>query len=321
MADDGYDDAMPENYRQMREAGEDVSSLFGAAPEKTSTEPEEAEVTEPADEAPEASESAEEAQEATSDEEADAGDDATESEDEEAGEETPKPRSSAQKRIDQMRWQLGEAQRENEALRRQLQNGAPAAQPGQPQPQSQTGDAEPKLEDFGSEREYMAAWAKHAFRQEQQAHERQQAETRQQQQAQERIGRYRDGLADAVQKHPDYEEVVHSPAVRYSDTVAQAVFESDNAHDLAYHLASNPEELARINALPPPAAVFKLGQLSAKLSQPAPQPPKKQPKAPPPPKTVKPAGSAPVPTVEQLAESGDMLAYRRAREKQDAGRH
>lgn len=91
--------------------------------------------------------------------------------------------------------------------------------------------------------------------------------------------------------HPDFDEVVSDPSLPVSRVMAEQILESDLGPQIAYHLATNPEEAARISRLPEGAQIREIGKLEARLElqkpaageeadEQAPLPPK--PKAPPP---------------------------------------
>lgn len=79
--------------------------------------------------------------------------------------------------------------------------------------------------------------------------------------------------ADAARKvHPDFDEVMSSVKGTEADQVPQYVlnylFESENAGLVAYHLAKNKDEAARISKLKPILGIAELGKLEASLTKP-----------------------------------------------------
>jgi len=80
--------------------------------------------------------------------------------------------------------------------------------------------------------------------------------------------------ADAARKvHPDFDEVMSSVKGTEADQVPQYVlnylFESENAGLVAYHLAKNKDDAARISKLKPILGIAELGKLEASLTKPA----------------------------------------------------
>jgi len=96
-------------------------------------------------------------------------------------------------------------------------------------------------------------------------------------------------VSEAVEKYPDYQEKVQASADRgewpCSQVMALGIKASPVGPDVAYHLATNRDEAARINALSPLEQARELGRLEAgfmnKPKEVAPE--VKAPKAPPPP--------------------------------------
>lgn len=76
----------------------------------------------------------------------------------------------------------------------------------------------------------------------------------------------------ARSKHADFDAKVIDGAHNWPCTegMAEAIKTSDAGGELAYHLASNPEEARRISALPPIAQIRELGRIEATLVSVAP---------------------------------------------------
>lgn len=219
---------------------------------------------------------------------------ANDDEGEDEGDKPAKPKASVQKRIDQLTRTARAAERDRDYWREQARLAAQGRQQPQEEPKQQQtgGDAPPKLEDFNSDAEYFRALARYEVQQEQ-AKARQSEETARQQQESDTLrARFDEGRTSALEKYPDYDEVVHDPSLRVPGDIARLVFQTENPNDVAYHLAKNPKVLADVGSLPLPTAAMKLGQISARLGAPA-SAPKSATKAPKPPPTVKPRGSSP----------------------------
>ena len=71
--------------------------------------------------------------------------------------------------------------------------------------------------------------------------------------------------AEAKAKYDDYDEALTADTTRYHPAVLHAIQTSEHGAEVAYHLATHPEEAQRIAALPPAAAVRALGRLEATL--------------------------------------------------------
>jgi len=71
--------------------------------------------------------------------------------------------------------------------------------------------------------------------------------------------------AQAKTKFADYDEALAADTTRYHPAVLQAIQTSEQGAEVAYHLATHPEEATRIAALAPVAALRALGKLEARL--------------------------------------------------------
>jgi hypothetical protein len=101
----------------------------------------------------------------------------------------------------------------------------------------------------------------------QEAQEREPKE-RAQQSAQEFSRSLTEKLSDGAEKYPDFEEVVFSDDVPFTDPMVAAIHESASPRDLAYHLATHMDDLRRIAKLPATRQVIELGKIEDKLAAP-----------------------------------------------------
>ena len=75
---------------------------------------------------------------------------------------------------------------------------------------------------------------------------------------------------DFAEKAKDFYEVVSEvDDIQMSSAFREIILSSENGPELAYELAKNREEYARVNKLPPLAAAREMGKLEAKLSKPS----------------------------------------------------
>lgn len=80
---------------------------------------------------------------------------------------------------------------------------------------------------------------------------------------------FREREAEVAKAIPDYvQTMAQAGAMPASDAVTRLVIESDKGPLLKYHLAKNPGELQRLNAMDPLSAARAIGRLEAKLSLP-----------------------------------------------------
>lgn len=177
--------------------------------------------------------------------------------------EEPIPKG-VQKRIDRAVRRQYEAEARARVLEEQLQ-----ALSRQPQ-QATKVEGEPKLEQFDNIEDYVTAKAKWVAKQELDstltARERQTAEAQQRIQQQTAAETWAKRVAIATAELPDFEEVVASSDITFDDPVTlQAIQESDLGPQIAYYLASNPDEADAIARLKGAAAIRAIGRIEAKI--------------------------------------------------------
>ena len=116
------------------------------------------------------------------------------------------------------------------------------------------------------------------------------------------------------EKYPDMEERIEAISeISMSDSVLQAIAESDVGPDILNHFANNPKDCERIAALSPSSAIRELGKLEARLES-KPEPKKTPSKAPTP---INPGGggSPSDDTPKDTDSIEDWIRKERARER------
>jgi hypothetical protein len=181
--------------------------------------------------------------------------------------------------------------RENQALAARL--AALEARQGQTDPTptpapapTAAGDQPPQPEAFATHAAYVQAVAQWTVEQ----HQRTQAQQAEQTALTTAWDKQE---AEAKSKHDDYDEALAADTTRYHPAVLSAIQTSELGAEVAYHLATHPEDAARISALAPAAAVRALGKLEARLEAAA-TPPAAPVPAPTPTPTPKPRPLTPV---------------------------
>lgn len=76
---------------------------------------------------------------------------------------------------------------------------------------------------------------------------------------------YQERVSEFLKTAPDFDEII-GDADPISQTVIEAIAESEVGPQLAYKLAKSPTEIARLNALSPMRQLVELGKLEAELS-------------------------------------------------------
>lgn len=188
-------------------------------------------------------------------------------------EEAEKPRKpTAKDRIDELTRLRREAERDAEYWKgKALQAPEPRQEPS-PQPQA-IARPDPLKYDAGEfDSQYiedLADWKAN------EVVERKLAERDAQSSMRESESEWNRRVTKASETMPDFEEKVILGARRNewdcSPGMGEALRASESGPELAYHLASNPVEAARISRLSPALQLMELGKLEAKLAQPKPK--------------------------------------------------
>lgn len=192
--------------------------------------------------------------------------DAGAEQDPEAEGEQPKPRRSAQERINDLTRDMRAAERRAEAAERRAAEIEARVPKADPKPAADP-DPEPDPADypFGeTDPGYIKALGSHTARQE---FARLTREHEQRTQVRTVEQSWEQRQADFAKTKPDFFEVFDRDWV-CSRTMADAIKTSEEGAAVAYHLAQNPEEARRIAALNPLAQVRELGKLEARLAPP-----------------------------------------------------
>lgn len=186
----------------------------------------------------------------------------------------PEPvKDRVQERIDKLTREKYDALRERDALSYRLQ--ALEEKPAPPPPVAPV--AAPTLAQFEyDEAKFAAAMTAYA---ESIADRR--VTTRLTEWEQKQTFRQRE--AEFAEKTPDYAAKVYDPTLPFTNDMATVIAGSENGPQLAYYLAENRAEAARIAAMPAIQAARELGKIEARLTAP---PAPRVSKAPPPPPRI-----------------------------------
>lgn len=196
----------------------------------------------------------------------------------EKSEQQPK-KTGVQKRIDELTRKAHEAEREAAFWREQAAKS---------QAPSQDATTKPARDAFASDADYFEALADwkaeqkvSEFRKQQQAEALNKAE---QTQTATRFELYQERVSTALDAMPDYHEVVGGSDVPAEAHVLEAILDSEQGPQLAYHLAKHPDVAQRLNEMTPVQAAREIGRLEAQLAQPKTEtpPPRRTTNAPPP---------------------------------------
>jgi hypothetical protein len=184
---------------------------------------------------------------------------------------TPK---GVQKRLDEMRRQIGDQQRLNERLIGLLEKGG---MPTRQAEQQVAAKAEPVRGNYASHEEYLEARADYRAAQtvetilaKREATER---ASKAQREADQQQSTWKESVDKAKAKYDDFDEVALAdpkdggPAI--TEQMADAIRTSDIGPDIAYYLGKNRAESLRIAALSPAAQAREIGRIEVKVAGPA----------------------------------------------------
>ena len=172
--------------------------------------------------------------------------------------EKPKPKNKGfQKRINRLTREKRELESRLTALEQQRA----------PQPAAKEA---PKRDDFESYEDYLEAKAEHVaeskvaerLEKQQQESAAKEAQTTQT----ELLDSWEDKKDDARERYVDFDDVMEGSDTPITPHMSQALLESDIGADIAYHLANNDDDVARISRLSPPRQMIEIGKLEAKIS-------------------------------------------------------
>ena len=196
--------------------------------------------------------------------------------------EAPKQETSEERKFSQAELEAAVQRRLAKERRRFERELRSMVEQRQPQQQAAPADDEPKREAFQDYEQYLDARAEHRARKTANEHVQQFMHQRAQQTAaadlsmaaQDVIERGRHDFKDFdAQINAAFEAGIIEPG----GALHRALVQSDDGHKIAYHLATHPQDAARIVQMPAAKQLIELGRLSARLEKQAstaPSPPK-----------------------------------------------
>lgn len=176
-------------------------------------------------------------------------------------ESSPQPKG-VQKRLDEMRRQIGDVQRMNDRLLAIVEKSLKGDK-APPLPEVPAGP--PKRENFDTYEEYLDAKADWKVAETLNEVRRRALHEQAQQVAVQREREWEARQAKAASKYEDFLDVVNSEDLPITDVMADAIKETEAGPEIAYFLGKNPREAARIAALSPAAQVREIGKIEARL--------------------------------------------------------
>lgn len=171
-----------------------------------------------------------------------------------------------QRRIDRAVREKYQAQARANALQERLaQYEKVQVQPSGSEPAKSTADGEPLLKDYSDFDKYVkdsAKWVASQQTKDLLAQQAKQFEETNAKAAQQKSAEgWNKRVAAALKELPDYQEVVANTDAPMSNAMQAAIMESDKGPQLAYYLATHPDEAADINDMTPIGAVRALTRI------------------------------------------------------------
>lgn len=188
-------------------------------------------------------------------------------------------RNGFQKRIDRFNKKLAEREAEIEYWKKAaLQQKPELAQPAQ----TQQNTGKPVLSDFDNIEDFTEAVTEYKIQQRELQAKKQTT-----------ITTYKQRAIEFAKQNPDYDDALEDTShIPVQPEIHEVIIESEVGPQIAYHLAKNPAEIERLNALPAHRRLIELGKLEGALAaKKAPTNVPKATKAAPPVKAV--SGAAP----------------------------
>jgi len=180
----------------------------------------------------------------------------------------PKKKGGFQRRIDKLNTRVTAAQQEAEYWKQQALKGASATET-KPVVESAkpATEGKPKPDSFDTHAEYVEALTDWKVDQKQKEHDQKLEQSRIQAEQAKVANTYAERAKVFGEKTKDFQDVLSDvDHVPMSPTVRDIFLTSENGPELAYELAKDPEEFARVCKLPPLAAAREMGKLELRIS-------------------------------------------------------
>lgn len=213
--------------------------------------------------------------------------------------------SGVQKRINELTRQRYEEEEKRKALEAEVQ------QLREQQFKTTHESGKPTLEQFDYDQdayqEAVLKWAQDGVQREQEAKLQAEKERQEFQQQIQKAQALREKVTKAIEKYPDYLDVVENPDVpslgKLNQAAYEALMESEAMADVSYYLAKNPHEVYEFQSMSPSQAIRKIVSIEQRFKKP------KTSNAPPPPTSVGGKASATVDPSKMTTE--EWMEWRR----------
>lgn len=185
-------------------------------------------------------------------------------------EEKPDPIKAAEKLINRATKEKWKAEARAKILEERVNQLEQQKFQVQQPAQTQVHQGEPKLDDFQSYEDFIAAKAEYIadarVNNTLQEVQRRNAVEREQYSRQQAVEAFNTRVATATAELPDFDEVIADSNIPMPVHIEQAIYDSDVGPHLAYYLATHPDEAIAISKQHPISAVRSLGRIEEKIS-------------------------------------------------------
>ena len=178
--------------------------------------------------------------------------------------ESPKPKTAVQKRIDELTRKRHEADRRAAYAEGQLA----AEREKAPEPAKATPDTAdmPKEDDYETYDEYIDAKTEFVVEKRLAEMKRQTAEDDEKRRLEDSEKVFKAKLAEGENRYDDFQEVAMNIAVPITNIMADILTTTENPADIAYYLGKNINEAVAISHMIPTQAAREIGKLETKLA-------------------------------------------------------
>ena len=173
-------------------------------------------------------------------------------------------------------------------------------------------DDEPQLERFDTYEKYVKALAQWTVRQETKKSSEAEASQQAADYSKEIAREFSVRVEAFKETHPDCDEVLETDQPIY-EGVKQAIVEMENGPEVAYYLATHPEETGRLWDMSPTRSIAEVGKISASLTKT--DPPVKKPRATPAPAPITPVSGSSASTSTGTPGKRTLAEYRQLRKE------
>jgi hypothetical protein len=177
-----------------------------------------------------------------------------------------------QKRIDKAVKAQRDAERERDELKAKLgnQESRPAKETAPPVETKAEAKAKPEAKDFETYETYVEALTDWKLEARETQRNQEQAERTARESQQKIADSHAGRIEKAKERYQDWDDVMTAAnSMPITREIHAAIVESDFGPDIAYHLATHPDDVKRIAALPPLRQIAELGKLEVQFEKPA----------------------------------------------------